>query len=336
MAGAGAHGRWGLWMAGAGRTGGWDRSSVMDDVVGALAARGVVGAADARGAGLDARALQKAYAAERLVRVRPDAYVSADEWARLDPGHRYRLVVTAASRALGEPTFSHLSAAVVWDLPLIGTWPAAVHVTGGSVAGGRSWRGVVHHGTTLAVPAVVRHNVVVTDVPTTVCDVARVAPFATALAMADHALRTRATTPDALTEAAARLGARRGSRAARRVAEHADGRSESPGESLSRARMIELAAPVPALQHDVIDARGLVGRADFYWENLRLVGEFDGRLKYRVDGIQDTAALENRVWTEKVREDRLRATGLGVTRWTWQTALNPHLFAAHLRAACVL
>ncbi len=103
---------------------------------------------------------------------------------------------------------------------------------------------------------------------------------------------------------------------------HADARSESVGESLSRARMVELGVELPALQHEIRDGRGLVGRVDFWWERHRLVGEFDGRLKYRADGIQDQRRVEERVWAEKRREDRLRATGVRVVRWTWAEALD--------------
>ncbi|MDM7832168.1 hypothetical protein [Cellulomonas edaphi] len=306
------------------------------DAVSVLASRGLVHSSTARAAGLDGRELRQARADERLVRVRRDAYVKAERWAASTGAERYLLQVRAAAATLRSPTFSHHSAAAVWGLPMIGRWPAVVHVVGPPRAGGRSWRGVVRHQTDLPVRADERDGLLVTDAATTVCDMARVAPFATVLAMADHALRTGLTTSDELLDVVGQLGARRGSRAARRVAEAADPRAESAGESLSRARMIELAVPLPELQHEVSDAGGLIGRTDFYWQHRRLVGEFDGRLKYRVAGIDDDARVEDRLWREKSREDRLRATGLGVTRWTWDTALDPHRFAAHLRAAGLL
>ena len=107
------------------------------------------------------------------------------------------------------------------------------------------------------------------------------------------------------------------------------------GESLSRARIRELGLVVPELQVEVSDRSGRVGRVDFWWPDVRLVGEFDGRVKYRTDGLDDSRALEERVWAEKVREDRLRATGRAVVRWTWGTALDPKRLYAHLSAAGV-
>lgn len=310
--------------------------AVVEDAIGALVGRGLVRSADARSAGLDARSLRAAHEASRLVRVRRDAYVDAGEWTRLTPAQRHLHRVQAASQRLHEPVFSHYSAAAAWDLPLLGTWPTDVHVRHARSGGGRSWPGVVRHGSVDEIRAVMRNGLLVTDAATTVVDIARVAAFAAGLAMADHALRVGLASADELLAAAERLGSRRGSRAARRVAAHADGLAGSPGESLSRARMIELAAPPPVLQHEFRDRQGFVALTDFYWEHLQLVGEFDGRVKYRVEGIPAGPALEERVWAEKVREDRLRATGVGVTRWTWDTAWDARRFAAHLRAAGVL
>jgi len=306
------------------------------DAFATLISRGLVRTQHARDAGVDERALRAARERGALVRVRHDAYIDTGQWTAMDAAERHRERVRAAAGALRDPVFSHFSAAAVWGLPLIGTWPSDVHVLGTRRGGGRSWPGVVQHTTDLPLSAVLYDGVVVTDVAATVIGVARVASFATALAMADHAVRSALVATDELAECAAGLGTRRGSRAARRVAERADGRAASPGESLSRARMIELAAPSPELQHVVRDGAGFVGQTDFHWPRLRLVGEFDGRLKYRVAGVDDPRAVEERVWQEKVREDRIRATGLGVTRWTWSTALDPRQFAVHLRSAGVL
>ena len=55
---------------------------------------------------------------------------------------------------------------------------------------------------------------------------------------------------------------------------------------------------------------------DFGWPAARTVGEFDGRVKYGrlVRPGQDPGDV---VYAEKLREDRLRAQGLAVVRWTW-------------------
>src|SRR5699024_9376352 len=104
---------------------------------------------------------------------------------------------------------------------------------------------------------------------------------------------------------------------ARYVIERADGRAESPGESLSRARFFEWGLPRPELQVDFRDDDGHIGRVDFWWQDRGVVGEFDGRTKYGATAGRSAEAL----WQEKLREDRLRRRGVAVVRWTWRDAL---------------
>lgn len=57
----------------------------------------------------------------------------------------------------------------------------------------------------------------------------------------------------------------------------ADGRSESPGKSLSRARIHLVGFEVPDLQHSVHDASAReVARVDYWWQAVTLAGESDG------------------------------------------------------------
>lgn len=278
--------------------------------------------------------LRAAHAAGRLVRVRTGVYAEADRWDALDGTGRYRLRVLAAGRRLADPLFSHDSAAVVWRLPKIGRWPGAVHVTVPATSVARSFHDVRRH----RVPRYPDHAVEVdgvriTGVARTVVDVARCWSFGAGLASADHALRLGWTTRERLERELARVGAGAGSRTARRVIGAASALAESPGESLSRAHLLDLGLPLPVLQHEVRDGEGAVGRVDFWWPDLGLVGEFDGRRKYRADGVDDQRAVEERVWAEKRREDRLRAAGLGVVRWTWSDLLAPHRLAELLARA---
>ena len=50
-----------------------------------------------------------------------------------------------------------------------------------------------------------------------------------------------------------------------------------------------------------------------FWESLGVIGEADGQMKYetRVD-----------IFNEKLREDRLRALGYIVVRWTWDEIMT--------------
>lgn len=285
---------------------------------------------DAALRGLGGQDLRAACLAGELVRVRFGAYTSAARWHSLDELSRYRLRVLAAGRAFRSPLFSHDSAAALWRFPRIGAWPAAVHVSVEHGWGGRSSAAVRRHQVLDAPVEVEVDGLRVTDAARTVVDVARSWSFDAALVAADHALREGLTDHGELRSALTDAVGCRGSRRAHRVVRAADGLSESVGESLSRARMIELGLPVPVLQHVV---EGTSARVDFWWPHLGLVGEFDGRQKYRLDGTPDRRSAEDRLWAEKVREDEIRAQGLRVVRWTWETALDRQLFAEHLAGA---
>lgn len=82
------------------------------------------------------------------------------------------------------------------------------------------------------------------------------------------------------------------------------------------------------LQVEVRDRAGLVGYADMGWLPLRVLGEFDGRAKYGMTDGTPAQAL----WDEKRREDRLRAAGLAVVRWTWADLLRSGPWLGRLRA----
>jgi hypothetical protein len=97
-------------------------------------------------------------------------------------------------------------------------------------------------------------------------------------------------------------------------------------ETFSRLALVEQGLPEPILQQAFYDERGLIGYADMWWPDLHVIGEADGLVKYQT---------REDVIREKVREDRLRATGEGVVRWTPEEIENePDAVAARvLRAA---
>ena len=106
--------------------------------------------------------------------------------------------------------------------------------------------------------------------------------------------------------------------------------AESPGESKSRCVIRELGFPDPVLQQRFDDAEGLIGFVDFWWPAQGLVGESDGRGKYT---SSSRATADDVVYAEKLREDRLRALGLGVVRWNWPMLEAPERLAARLERA---
>ena len=95
--------------------------------------------------------------------------------------------------------------------------------------------------------------------------------------------------------------------------------------------------PTPIPQVDVSDrATGeFIGRVDLLWRALRVVGEADGRGKYRgeFDGDTSERAVADRLIAADVRADRLREVGLGVVRWGTRDLRAPLALVQRIRHA---
>ena len=302
---------------------------------------GILLTADVRRRDEDPRRLVHAVTKGELVRVHRGAYMRADEWSLLDSAQQYRRRVIAAARASrSQPILSHQSAAAFWGIPMIGNSMQLVHVLTTPIAGSRTENGFRRHAADITRDDVVeRDGVRVTSFARTLIDLARTTPFPSAVTSLDWGLRPAGrglparTRIDALQEYFDGQPGERHRRRVHRALEFASARSESPGESLSRAMMHELGFPAPVLQFEVRDGRGLIGTCDFAWPEFGLLGEFDGRLKYTRNMVQPGENVEDIVVREKIREDRMRATGLGMTRWLWPEALQPALLRDKLSAA---
>lgn len=228
-----------------------------------------------------------------------------------------QLIEATVQLAATNAVVSHVSAAVLHGLPVLSDQLNRVQLTRPDVPGGKK-RGQIHlHAAPLALDDVVRvDGIRTTSLARTVVDLGRSLPFDQAVIAGDVALRNGLTEDDLVRHLLESTG-RPGMAQARRVARFLDGRSESPGESLSRVNLHLAGLPAPDLQYDVFDLTGvLVGRTDFCWAEHRTLGEFDGRVKYgRLLKPGETAA--DAVYREKLREDALRDLGWQVVRWIW-------------------
>jgi predicted transcriptional regulator of viral defense system len=289
----------------------------------------------------DERRLRQAAARGELVRVHRGAYVRADAWSALDHREQYRRrVIAAALASRSHPVLSHESAAAVWGIPIVGGDPSVVHVLTSSTAGTRTENGFRRHAATAGSDDIVeREDVRVTSLARTLIDLARSGSFPAAVAALDWSLRppSKGAEPrmriEALQEYFEGQAATHNRRRVHRALEFATPLAETPGESVSRAAIHELGFPAPVLQYRVDDARGLAGITDFAWPQHGLLGEFDGLIKYTRNLARLGENVEDIVVREKVREDRLRATGRRVARWLWSESLQPALLHDKLIAA---
>lgn len=281
--------------------------------------------------------LRRARRSGELTSVRPGSYRSGRPDGAEQPEARHaRLVLATLPHLAPGWVVSHVSAAVLLGLPVWGVPLDRVHVSRDGNGGGRRTAGVHRHVGPLGPEEVVEvGGVAVTDPARTVVDLAGTVGFEQAVVVADAALAPREgrrpplTDPSALHAAARRRG-RVGRAAARRVVLFADGGAHSPGESRSRVVLWRYGLPAPLLQFAVRGPGGLLGTTDVGWPELAVVGEFDGRVKYgRLAGPGRSAA--DVVHDEKLREDAIRSTGLGMVRWTWADLDDFAPVAARLR-----
>lgn len=171
-------------------------------------------------------------------------------------------------------------------------------------------------------------DVPVTTVARTVVDLARSLPAVAAVVTADDALRQRLVRRADLQRVVAECPAWPGIRAAADLVAFADGRSESPVESVCRLLFARHDLPAPVPQGLVVDQRdGWWARVDFLWPALGTVVEVDPHAE-----LADAAQLQR----QRARQERLEDLGYAVVRVTWsQLSRQPSATIDRVRRAFV-
>lgn len=252
------------------------------------------------------------------MRVRRGVFLATARWRELPPLDRYRLTIAAATERAPALIVSHRSAAALWGVPLIGPVPTDVEVLTSMGNGSRREGGFRRWATTDHASEIVETDGIrATSMRRTVVDLAASLPFPEAVAAVDWAL-AQGVDREHLARLAMALRSGGGLKRAVAAIRFGDGRSGSPGESVSRALIHQLGFPAPELQVPFHDRRGLIGESDFYWRRWALIGEFDGLVKYQDERMLRGRTPAQVLAAEKRREDRLRATGPRVARWVWQ------------------
>ncbi|MCC9194028.1 hypothetical protein LOC59_10300 [Arthrobacter sp. zg-Y916] len=278
------------------------------------------------------RSLARRCTSGELIRLRQGIYVKAYEWRNLAPWERERTRLAAAVQGgQSQRVLIQQSAAAIWGIPTIGSSPQIMFLAPGDTHG-RSRGDLRWAERRLLEPVTSVDGLAVTGRAQTVLDMAANLPFERSVPAMDHVLRPdvrRALPPMAkeeLRDLAQGLRAHTKRARALRVIDFADPRSESPGESYSRALLYRYGFPAPDLQHQFRSTGGqLLGRTDFFWEEQNLVGEFDGAIKYGSSLNGGELQAQQALIREKRREDAIRATGVRFVRWTWAEASRPSM-----------
>lgn len=284
-----------------------------------LAAHGqVVTTAEAGALGLNRETLRSLVRAGTLTRVARGAYVlTSASMALPQESERHVLAARAILRSHpGAWAASHVTAAVVWGLPVLPSTLDRIHVAHARPVGSvrRHDAFTVHRcpGTAYVMERV--------GVPTVTPEVAVVGtallgPLASAVMAIDAALRGGLCSRAALQAAVERCARVAGVGRARRALAAADPSAESPGESWLRLILQGLGYRVVA-QHPLRDEQGLIGYVDFYLPELGVVVEFDGKVKYQ-GRLRAGLSPSDAVLAERTRERRIRKLGYGVARVVW-------------------
>lgn len=283
-------------------------------------------------AGFDDRAIRRLVMTRQLLRVRLGTYIRSSYWDGLSHSEQDRVIIRSHAFGAGAKSprgfvYSHVSAARIHRLSL---WQADtfVHVTQGSTPSSTA----CDSNTRIHVAAMPSSDIVeiegkkVTSLERTVVDCCLTMNYKQALILTDHALRVGASM-EKLREAASRLRSHRGVRTLRKVLDNADGRSESPGETLTRELLRELSIEAPELQYWIATRQGPY-RADFAWVAQRVALEFDGRTKYF-----DYRPTSETIFMERKREIALIEDGWTVLRIEWKDLFDELGLKARVLAA---
>lgn len=229
-----------------------------------------------------------------------------DDVGPIADAERFAARSVAAILSVSPAWGSHRSAAVLADLPLW-TVPDRACITVPPRYTGDARHSHLHRA---RIPLV---DQLPGEVPRlraarTIIDVAREAGVEEAAVIGDAALRRGLTDYDRILAAAERCRLWPGFRHARQLLPLLDARAESPIETISRVRLTRY-LPAPEPQTEILDLSGRrIGYVDLYWDEFGVVGEIDGKDKYRADPFGTW-------WKEKKRHELLRECGLPVVRW---------------------
>ena len=264
--------------------------------------------------------LSAAARAGDLLRVRRGAYcvpgdLHVDGPSSAPREKRLRALARAAAlhvQLRAEHVFSHSTAALLHGC-LVWTAPKNTHLYQRYRASGHASDDVARHSWTLTPEEVdVAAGLPVTSLARTVVDCARTMHPLEALVIADSALALGVERAVLLEILDAQPG-HRGKQRARLVIELAEAGAQSAWETWVRYELLRAGLPRPTTQMPVQTDVGTF-HTDLGYEQWALGIEFDGRVKYRPDGVRRGHDPAQEYLNEKDRADAIRRSGIALER----------------------
>lgn len=275
--------------------------------------RGSFSRAEALDAGCSDRDLIHGVASGDLVRIRHGYYTFADLWVPLDDVARHLVRARAVQHLLDDrAAMSHHTGVLAHGMVTWGLDLSKIHVTRLDGASGRTEGDIIHHEGKLGADAVTNLNgLLVLPADRSVLEAGTLATSEQSLVMLDSYLHSKLGDHSTLRRRFETMNRWGRTQHLHLPVRMANGASDGPGESRGRWLFWSSGLPAPTLQYEVRRADGsLVGVADWAWEQYRLLGEFDGEVKYG-RFLRPGETPGDAVFREKRREDEMRE----VTTW---------------------
>lgn len=276
---------------------------------------------------------------DKLTSPRPRLYARKTYWEKLGKAERERHVIRGLAKLHPSWTFCHASAATMHELP-VSLWRLKrAHVlTGEPIPRSKSRDKTQRHYHKRAslMSTTDIGGVRCTSLEDTIVDCLLAFNFRDGLAIADAALARLGNDGERLEKLVRERGRRRpGLRQALETIRWADARSESGGESIARAVMIEHGFMLPKLQVVVGDPskKGESWRCDYFWvlsDGTRVAGELDGLEKYTNPEMTKGQSVVEVMSKERIRESQLTLAVDRVLRFTWDGVKDEQRLVAKL------
>lgn len=272
----------------------------------------------------------------KVVRPARGMYARVSHWQALSKRQRTIYLSRTLQELHPQWVFCHETAAAAYGLPVSLESLSVVHVASSRPNRNPSSGIIRWHVVNDDVPASV-DGLRVTSLTRTTFDCMRTADFKQALAVADGALRRSGERPNAFATRFKRISSTHtGTSHAIRTMRYADAQSESGGESIARATMIEQGFALPRLQVALPQPldRSRTYRVDFLWTRIdgnNVIGEFDGMQKYEDTTLRNGRSPLRVLADEQHRESQLTLYDMPIVRFSYRDVMNERAFANLLK-----
>lgn len=245
-------------------------------------------------------------------KIAPNSYCLTRDWNTFNPEQKLKIRHYAFAKNHPGYVLSHASAALFWGAPFL-SLPGHIWA---SVPSAHIRARTPQHKIFSSRPAeceraLLHQGIYLTDPLQTAVDCARTLPLIEALCIVDYMLNSKLCSPAALKPQLMTVKGR-GAARARQIAQRMSRHAASPAETIARNHMLEWKFPKPQEQAKLV-IKGRVYRPDFLWEELMLILEVDGAIKYDGTYGEPVEVIQQ----EHLRQRELEQLGYVVVRVRW-------------------